>query len=195
LQPDRWIEILEEYLNEQIDESRFYHWMKMYINIFHIARWLPAYVESFRAINQFKKPFSLDAVLHSRASAHFQGGGVGAPPLTKALSLGACFVVRELVRQRVIESPHATPHCYVPVRRVRDLLSRIGCIELSNGTGSSVSNSRQIYEFLVKHLRPEQVTFDGSYDIPFAILADEQDLQRIIFREVLVNRSDNDYEE
>ena len=49
-------------------------------------------------------------------SQDFSGGGPSAPPLTRALGIGACFVVRELVRVDVLKSPLAHDHSYVAVR-------------------------------------------------------------------------------
>jgi hypothetical protein len=47
-----------------------------------------------------------------------------APPLTKVLGIGACFVARELARAEVINptNPQLQDHCYPPVGRVRRLL-------------------------------------------------------------------------
>lgn len=164
LNADEWINVLEEYTGEQLDSQIYHQWMKQFISIYQLARWLPDYVEIFLSADRFDRSFSLTNLTNSRTSDAFQGSGLGAPPVTRTLGLGANFVLRELTRYGILTSPLVYEHCYVPTRQVRDFLYSLGC---HLGEQGSVDDSRQIYRFLVKHLGEEKATFDLSFDLPF----------------------------
>lgn len=182
LHAEKWMGILEGYLSAQITEAIFFEWVKQFVSIFQLANWLQDYVEAFLAIDQLGTPFSLDSVTRSGTSEIWQGGGPDAPSLTRTLGMGACFVVRELVRLNVLQSEHAYPHCYVPVLRVRQIFERLGCTGILDQ--HSYRTSERIYCFLVDTFGGEdirKVTFDHSFDIPFLLIADNPDLQQEFF--------------
>jgi hypothetical protein len=101
--------------------------MKQFVGIYQLSRHLDDYIEVFLAVRRFDHPFALTQLTNTRASAEFQGGGVQAPPLSRVLGMGQCFVLRELFRHQVLANPHAHPHCFVPVGRVRRMLLDLGC--------------------------------------------------------------------
>ncbi|MBC8492519.1 MAG: hypothetical protein H8D43_01940, partial [Chloroflexi bacterium] len=169
MQADNWIDILDQYMDDQSAESTYYQWMKHFISIYQLSRWLPEYVDSFLAIQRFNDAFSLDQITRSRTSPAFQRGGPDAPPVMRPLGIGACFVVRELVRARVLTSHHAFPHCFVPTRQVREMMIQLGCqLDLDS---RSADNSRVIYDFLTEKLGEERATLQQSFDIPFYYIA------------------------
>jgi len=174
---DRWIGVLEEYLKSQTNDIPFYHWVRQFVSIYQIARWLQDYVRSFLAIDQFKERFDLDRVTRPAMSQDFAGGGPSAPPLTRTLGVGACFVVRELVRANVLKSPLAYDHGYVAVGRVRYVLARLGLVDL-RGEGASYQHSPRIHQFLCNHLGAERAHFERSFDLPFLAIAEDAVLQR-----------------
>jgi len=167
-----WMRVLEGYLDEKVDQADYYQWISHFVRIFHLSRWLPQYVETFLATNRIRKPFSLDHILAPRASAIFQGGGPDAPPITRTLGTGACFVMRELARKQVINEPHVWRHCYVPALRVRKVLWIAGCDKIDVAPGGGVAVSETIHKFLVRHLGEEKAIFGGSFDLPLLAAAD-----------------------
>ncbi len=169
--PNQWIDVLDEYLGEQVDKSEYYQWVKQYVSIYQLARWLREYVESFLAVDRYQKQFALDQILNLRISESQQFGGSNAPPIARTLGIGACFVMRELVRQRVLESPFAFEHCYVPSGRIRELFISLGCNTVGYEQGS-VQDSITIHRFLVEHLGEKKATFDLSFDLPFLTICD-----------------------
>lgn len=182
LHAEKWMGVLESYLGAQINEAIFFEWVKQFVSIFQLARWLQDYVEAFLAIDGIRRPFSLDSVTRPGASEIWQGGGPDAPSLTRTLGMGACFVVRELVRLKVLQSEHAYPHSYVPVRRVRQIFERLGCTGILDQP--SYRTSEQMYRFLVDTFGDGDIgkaTFDHSFDIPFLLIADDPDLQQQFF--------------
>ena len=168
---DAWLNVLDEYLDDdQIGAQDLQYWQlvgKQFVSIYQMSRHLSEYVELFMYIDRAKTVVELDDILNVRKSPLFQGSGLDAPPIKRTLGLGACFVIRELARLNVIQSPHAHRHCYVPVQRVRDRFVELGC-KLDEKPG--IEQSSQIYRFLCEHLDEQKATFDMSFDIPFQIM-------------------------
>ena len=176
LPADRWIGVLDDYLGTQTYDIPFYHWMRQFVSIYQIARWLPEYAWNFLAIDKSKKRFDLDQAIRPAMASDFSGGGPSAPPLTRALGIGACFVVRELVRTNVLQSEFAYDHAYVAVGRVRYVLARLGMTNL-HGESASYRHSRQIHDFLLDHLGPDKAHFNRCFDLPFLEVAKDPELQ------------------
>jgi hypothetical protein len=174
---ERWIGVLDSYLDTQTNESLFYNWVRQFVSIYQIARSLPEYVGVFLDIDKHNGRFDLDEVLIPRAASTQSGGGWDAPPLKSVLGIGACFVVRELVRMGVLTSLHAHYHAYVGVGRVRNVLVRLGMSEL-RGEGASYRLSSEIHSFLVDHLGSDRAHFDQCFDLPFLAIAGDSLLQR-----------------
>lgn len=168
--------MLDDYLGTPTYDIRFYHWIRQFVSTYQIARWLPEYVLSFLAIDKFKKRFDLDQVTRPAMNPEFAGGGPSAPPLTRALGIGACFVVRELVRTGVLKKDLANDHAFVAIGRVRSVLARLGMTDL-HGEAASYRQSPQIHRFLLDHLGPDKAHFDRCFDLPFLAIAADPDLQ------------------
>jgi hypothetical protein len=179
--PRRWMQWVDDFLDRQIDDSRFLQWMKQFVGIYQVSRHLDDYIDAFLAVERIRNPFSLPQVSNTRASSVFQAGGVSAPPLSRVLGMGQCFILRELMRQGVLTNSLAHPHCFVPVARVRRLLLTLECGELLNEQ-RPWEWSRTIYRFLVKHLGRDAATFHGDFDIPLQIVAEDASLQAKFFK-------------
>ena len=133
---ERWIGVLDQYLDTPNGESLFYHWVRQFVSIYQVARSLPQYVGIYLDIDKHGKRIDLDEVLKSRDASTQSGGGWNAPPLTRTLGIGACFVVRELVRMSLLKSPLAHEHAYVGVGRVRSVFVRLGMSDLRGEAAS-----------------------------------------------------------
>ncbi|MCG3777273.1 MAG: hypothetical protein JW395_4151 [Nitrospira sp.] len=172
---EAWMRVIEDYLNQQVDDSEFSHWMKQFVGIFQVSRWLNEYAELFVQADRLAQPVQLDAIISPRASSDFQGSGLDAPPLGRTLGIGACFVMRELFRAGALSNPTLHRHCYVPAKPVRRLLVALGSsLEIDR---AHYRQSEEIHKFLVEHLGPERATFGGSFDLPLLALSDDPDLQ------------------
>jgi hypothetical protein len=172
---ERWMSFVADYLERQIEEAEYFHWMRQFVGIFQMSRYLDDYIELFLAIDRINRPFKLVEVLHARSSSLFQGGGVSVPPLSRVLGLGACFVVRELVRLSVLNSEHAIEHCFVPLKRVRDIFQRLGCDVLDLQV-QRWEMSSYLYRFVADYLGTERAKFMNDFDIPFQFVAEDHDL-------------------
>ena len=173
---ERWIGVLDQYLDTQSGESLFYHWVRQFVSIYQVARSLPEYVGIFLDIDKHGKRIDLDQILKPRNASTQSGGGWDAPPLTRTLGIGACFVVRELVRLGHLKSLHAYEHAYVGVGRVRSVFVRLGMADLK-GEAASYSHSPLMHRYLVDHLGPDRAHFGRCFDLPFLAIADDAGLQ------------------
>jgi hypothetical protein len=157
---DEFLEVLDEYFQNQIEASMYYHWFREFVTIYKFARWLPEYVERVLATNRMTHRFALDSVTSPRLEQGFD-----APPSTAALGLGANFIMREMARFEVLKNPLAFEHCYVPVGRLREFMKQIGGFD-------------GIYGCLCHHLGEERATFANAFDLPLLFVADSQPLQQ-----------------
>lgn len=187
---ERWIGVLDNYLDTQTNDSLFYHWVRQFVSIYQIGRSLPEYVQSFLEINKVKKPFDLDSVTRPAMNPNFSGGGPCAPPLTRALGIGACFVVRELLRKGVLTSSLAHEHAYVATAQVRRVLARLGLTGLE-GDGAIYRYSPPIHKFLLNHLTSDRAHFGHCFDLPFLAIAQDADLQRRFLKCQLPSEDEN----
>ena len=109
------------------------------------------------------------------------GYGYDTPAANRTIGIGACFVVRELVRMRILTKEHIYPHCFVPIKRVRDFfVEELGCKEIL--TEPKLTASKVIHDFLVKHMGKEKATFNLAFDLPFLTLADHPNKKMEILR-------------
>jgi hypothetical protein len=179
-QPGPWMKWIENFLDQQIDDSRFLQWMKQFVGIYQVSRHFDDYIEVFLAAQRFQHPFTLTQLTNTRASSDFQAGGISAPPLSRVLGMGQCFVLRELLRLGVLSNSYAYPHCFVPVARVRRMMINLGCNSLITSQ-QPWEWSRDIFAFLQLHLGGDAAKFGGAFDIPLQIVADDMSLQMRFF--------------
>lgn len=175
--------MLDEYFGLQVDEARFFYWLRLFVPIFQLSRWLDDYVELLLGADRRDAAFSLTQLLRPRADRAQQGGGIDAPPLDRTLGIGACFVLRELSRTGMLVNPQVRPHCYMPMARVVRLLMWMG-FEGVETWGPRVEQSRAIHEFLTEHLGPERATFGGDFDIPLLMVSEDPQLFLRVFERV-----------
>ena len=158
------------------DEHEYYQWMKQFVSIYQISRWLTHYAEAFLNISRVKQKFALDQIIALRTSAVFSGSDLDAPALNRALGMGVYFVIRELTRLDILRNDHVHRYCYVPAGRVCAFLKVIGCDEVE---GASMNErSGVIHKFLIAHLGPERATFGRSFDLPLLALSEDEELQQ-----------------
>lgn len=178
--PAQWMSWINEFLDSPQDDAQFLQWMKQFVGIYQVSRHLDIYIHAFEAVEQFERQFTLQEITWLSRSAEFQGGGIDAPQLTRVLGMGQCFVLRELVRKGIITNAKAHQHCYVPVKRVRDLLAYLGCRGLGQ-TSQKWDLSRDIHRFLCDHLGIEASRFGLAFDIPLQVIAENDELQAELF--------------
>ena len=190
--PTQWISWIDEFLDSPQDDAQFLQWMKQFVGIYQVSRHLDDYIHAFETVERFDRQFTLPEITWLSRSAEFQGGGIYAPQLTRVLGMGQCFILRELVRNGIITNPKAHQHCYVPAKRVRDLLAYLSCQGLGQ-LSQKWDLSRDIHRFLCHHLGIEQAHFNLAFDIPLQIIADNYELQsELLDTRLPIDHSDDD---
>jgi hypothetical protein len=191
--PAQWMSWINEFLDSPQDDAQFLQWMKQFVGIYQVSRHLDVYIHAFEAVERFDRQFTLREITWLSRSPEFQGGGIDAPQLTRVLGMGQCFVLRELVRKGIITNAKAHQHCYVPVKRVRDLLAYLGCRGLGQ-TSQKWDLSRDIHRFLCDQLGVEASHFGLAFDIPLQIIAENDELQSELFNtRIRFDDSDDDF--
>ena len=168
IQSEEWLKNLYAYIQKQTDNIPFYQWIKLLFGLFVVARKLEDYVKAFEAINNMGDFGNLNQITNPLTNRFFQGGGPDAPPISRILGIGAWFMLRELVRNGLITEEAAFPHCFVPFKRVQNLIVALGGPQLGNATREE--QSIRIHDFLKEHLQ-NRATFDQSFDIPLQLIA------------------------
>lgn len=193
--PDRWMSVLDDYMEQPLESTTWNYWIEKFPSIYRLANYLDDYIESFLAIDSYTNSFDLGLITKPRSNPIFQGGGPDAPPIQ--LGIGANFIVRELVRLEIIESKsHVLPHCYVPRRNVRRLLTYLGCEGLDS---ANYSNSKPIYKFLCDRFEelelPMSPAFRNAFDIPFELCNKNCPAIKGVSLEAIDVKSDNEFDE
>ncbi len=180
--PDKWMQVLEDYIDKQEDSSRFEYWMRLFPVIYKFARDLEDYVELFYELEKQGREVNVEQTLTSRTFSDLQGGGVTAAPIVRTLGMGVPFVLREMMRTGLFtkNQGNIAPYCYVPLGKVRNLFSKMECPGLETDEAHLVK-SQQIHEFLCGHLGEDLATFDNAFDIPFQFVAEDIKLQEQLF--------------
>lgn len=172
--PDAWMSVLEDYMNDQIGAMQWYAWVEKFPTIYRIARYLDDYIQTFLSIKNTSSVF-ISQLIAPRTNQVFSGGGPDAPPIR--LGIGINFVLRELVRFGILlPQEHIIQHCFVPRANVRRLLTRLGCNSLSS---PDPYNSQLIHQFLSRHFFDLNLTipptFKNAFDIPFELVVENPD--------------------
>ena len=174
---ERWLGVIDQFFEDQIDDNRFLHWMRQYVSIRGIARSLRDYVDLFLDIDRQGRHFALSRLTRPRSDPSQQGGGIDAAAIPRVLGIGACFIVRELTRSGVLKKPWSVPHCYVPELRVRRLLAELRCLDLGDVELANADLSRKIHDELVKNMGEERAVFNNGFDLPLLAVAEREELQ------------------
>jgi hypothetical protein len=169
--PHQWLTAVERYIDRHhADGIRYFYWLRHFIGVATVGRHLNAYADSFLAIDRFDGRPSPRHWLTTHTSPQFQFGGPDAPTLVPILGIGSCFVLRELVRMRLVTREDVHPFCYGPVRRLRQFLEGLGWQDDEDRTVHD--RSRSIYDFVAEH-HPDDPTFGNAFDIPLLMYAEE----------------------
>lgn len=183
-----------EYLEESADRQQFYYWMRLFVPLFQISNWLDSYVTVLIEVNKMDTVQPLNQLLSPARNPRLSGTGIHAPSLRRTLGIGACFVLRELVRIGVLSTPFVHCHCYVPSRPVRALMTRLGCEGLEGGRPQA-EMSDVIYRFLQDHMGAGAATFDGTFDIPLLLVGQDPSLQLRLLHTTLPEEEGEDPDE
>jgi hypothetical protein len=179
-----WLNVLNEYGEQQIEDETYSIWMDNFPRLYRIAKWFDVYVHMFQNLD-YRNKSQMKGFDSPSADPEMSGSGIHAPTLKGSLKLGKHVVIRELLRSGVLEGEAVKAWAYKPGNAVRRMLVGIGFDDLA---GEDVT-SDQIYGVLRDSLG-DDATFTGAYDIPLLILARDQELQERILGNTVVYEGD-----
>lgn len=165
---EAWLGTVRDFLTSNPEVLRFAHWMRGFVGFYQLGHWLPQYVELILNFEQMPAT-SLRTLLAPDVNPALSGSGLSAPPLGQTLGIGGPFLIRELLRARVLTNPALHPLAYVPTRRARLVVEQLSGVIFPDG--SPEQHSRAIHAYLVKELGSNGATFGGHFDLPLQALA------------------------
>lgn len=184
---DEWIGVLDSYIETGRESATFSHWMRQFIAIYQLARHLPEYMEQVLESERILRKFSLQEIFKAKSSRIFDGSGISTPSLTSVLGYGQNFVLRELIRTRALGNQHCYEHCWVPYKRVDDLLGYIRSFDPKREL-----STESHFEYLMRTFEGDEqkATFHLTFDIPFQFIAEDGDLLRRFLGDVTFAEED-----
>lgn len=170
-EPEAWVARLNEWSEPRLTSEGFRPWRNLIADLYAVARWLDEYREVFLALPHLVATdgsLSFNGLLRPSSYAPLARLGVDAGSLDRALGIGAPFVVRELTRFGVVgPASRMAPYCWVPTRRVREMLCRLG--RDGDLTFGRADQSRSIYAFVRDAVGAERASFHGDFCLPLQI--------------------------
>ena len=168
MQPEDWTGIIDEYLSDAQVDEKYRIWLQI-VPLYNFVNNLEDLVEKFLVVDRLSE---LNDLLKSSESPVWQGTGDELPALRRMLGIGANFIIRELIRNRVIPEVGAHHRAFMLSGKARKVIAKIG-YPISDV--ADPYQSEEVYEFFCSKLHDEnKATFDLCFDIPFQILAEDE---------------------
>ena len=173
-----WMRMLREWQDEASGTLPYARWMSLFPTIYQLSRYRDVYVRLLKSAGQRRdNMYEVRRLLAPKVDQALSGAGThfGAPPAP--LNMGLHWVLRELVRLRVVEGEHLYRDCWVPSRQVIDVLGELGFQVPADDTPNP-EKARAICKFMVASLKTATPTLHQAFDIPLRYVASNQDLRR-----------------
>jgi len=173
-----WMEILRDWQDNATCILNYNQWMSLFPTVYQLSRYNDVYCRLLRnSAKRDKKTFNITTLLTPRGDENLSGAGLNfdAPPAP--LDIGLHWILRELYRLKVIRGDHLLPSCWVPSRKLIELLNKLG-MEPLDDTASNPQKAETIFEFLRNELKTETPHLHQSFDIPLLYVAENEKLQQ-----------------
>lgn len=161
---DELVKDVRHYVEEQFQDVPRFAWISPLLSLFLYKPWFNSYIESFLALRKYDSEPQLEHILSPKSNPEFSGGGPDAPPFQPLMGLGGYFVLRELVRNHILQNRKLHRLCYVPYTRIRRLMDAsaadMNMEELHKG-----EQSRNLYDWIKEELGDDDCTFELDFDI------------------------------
>lgn len=170
-QQSSWMEKLEEWQDNATANLKWGRWMSLFPTIFQLSRCLDTYKRLLMGAG--RRPadyYIITKLLAPKVDEKLSGAGAkfDAPPAP--LNMGLHWVLRELVRLKVIDGTHLYPDCWVPSQQLLRFMAPYGMVFPDPRT-SNAEKAKCIAGFLTEHLAEESPTFLHAFDIPLLYVA------------------------
>ena len=173
-----WMGMLRDWQDSAVDKLEYRQWMSLFPTIYQLSRYREKYVRLLKSAGQ--RPdnmYDIGRLLAPRGDENLTSGGTNfdAPPAP--LYMGLHWVLRELVRLKVIDGVHLYRDCWVPSEQVIRFLCDLGLERPDDGM-SNQQKAHAIFDFLASELEPEGPNLHRTFDIPIRHVDLDPDLRR-----------------
>jgi hypothetical protein len=174
---DAWMRMLREWQDGALAKLPYAKWMSRFPAIYQLSRYRDVYVRLLKSAGQRPAAmYDITRLLTPRVDQALTGAGThfDAPPAP--LDMGRHWVLRELVRLKVVEGEHLYRDCWVPAEQVLRILRNFG-LDPDDGM-SNPQKARAIFDFLASELETATPNLHRAFDIPIRHVASSADLRR-----------------
>ena len=173
-----WMGMLREWQDGASAKMPYRRWMSLIPEIYQLSRYRDVYVRLLKSAGQ--RPdnmYNVEHLLAPRGDAALTGAGTrfDAPPAP--LHMGLHWVLRELVRLKVIEGIHLYQDCWVPSEQVIRFLCDLG-FDHPDDNISNKKKAHAIFDFLKCKLETATPNLHRAFDIPIRHVVSNQKLRR-----------------
>ena len=176
---NEWMKVLREWQDKAVSELKYVNWMSLFPTIYQCSRYLCTYRRLLLGAGHRKRLDNIEVLLAPRADSDLTGAGVrfDAPPAP--LDMGLHWVLRELVRLKIIEGKCLLPYCWVPSEGVLNFLERFG-YKTRPARSSNSEKARSVSDFMKDKMKmnTENWHLNYSFDIPLHHVASDRDLRQ-----------------
>ena len=166
----RWMGMLRAWQDEALERSTYVPWMSLFPTIYQFSRYLDVYRRLLQSAGRRKADqYRVTSLLAPRVDEQLTGAGsrFDAPPAP--LHLGLHWVLRELVRLRVIDGEHLYADCWVPSGEVVRFLRQYG-LELADAT-PPMEKAQSVADFMAEKTGADLLHLHHAFDIPIRHVA------------------------
>ena len=173
-----WMRMLREWQDGALAGLTYAQWMSLFPAIYQLSRYRKVYVRLLKSAG--KRPvtmYDINRLLTPRVDPALTGAGTNfdAPPAP--LDMGRHWVLRELVRLKVVKGEHLYPDCWMPSEQVfRFLHDNFGLDRPDDGM-SNPQKARAIFDFMASELDTATPNLHHTFDIPLRHVASNPDLR------------------
>jgi hypothetical protein len=174
-----WMEVLRAWQDRSTDDLSYARWMSLFPSIYQLSRFRDVYQRLL--VSAGRRPedlYQVNTLLAPRVDQALTGAGqkFDAPPAP--LDMGVHWILRELVRLRVmpLHGNHVLPDCWVPAEQVITFLRPLGLTPPDFGARNA-QKARAVSEFLAAELGTAYPHLHYAFDIPLRHVAENGNLR------------------
>ena len=172
-----WMGMLRDWQDGAETKLEYEQWMSLFPAIYQLSRYRDVYVRLLKSAGQRPDNYDINRLLAPRVDEALTGTGThfDAPPAP--LDMGRHWVLRELVRLKIIDGVHLYRDCWVPSEQVIRFLCDLG-LKCPDDGMSNPQKAHAIFDFLASKLGTATPNLHRAFDIPIRHVESNQDLRR-----------------
>jgi hypothetical protein len=173
-----WMERLRNWQDNSVANLKYSRWMSLFPAIHQLSRYIAEYKRLLRTAGRRPEElYRVTSLLAPRVDEALTGAGqqFDAPPAP--LNMGLHWILRELVRLRVVDGQHIFPDCWVPSDRLLRFLFPLG-LEQPDAAALNAQKARSVSMFLASKLQTPNPHLHRAFDIPILYLLNNSDQRR-----------------